>query len=141
MKAAIALLTDYRIQNFVRKIVFDLNRKYNIDFLASLLPAHISLKQPFYFESMEKLEIGIDIGGYITEKAEGKLLKRDGNYSIVRLIISEGKNRQVRRMFKSVGHEVIELERIAIGKITAGSLKEGNYRLMTREEVKYLQRL
>ena len=56
MKAAIALLADCRIQNFVRKIAFDLNRKYNIDFLASYLPAHISLKQPFSFESMEKLE-------------------------------------------------------------------------------------
>lgn len=61
MKAAIALLTDYRIQNFVRKIVFNLNRKYNIDFFASLLPAHISLKQPFYFESIEKLENYFDL--------------------------------------------------------------------------------
>ena len=56
MKAAIALLADYKIQNFVRKIVFNLNRKYNIDFLVSLVPAHISLKQPFSFENMENLE-------------------------------------------------------------------------------------
>lgn len=57
MKAAIAILSDYKIQNFVRKIAFDLNKKYNINFLASLLPAHISLKQSFSFENnMEKLE-------------------------------------------------------------------------------------
>jgi len=91
--------------------------------------------------SIEKLEIGVDIGGYITEKSEAKILKIGNDYSVVRLIISEGKNRQVRRMFKSVGHEVVELERTAIGKITAKHLKEGCYRMLTKEEVSYLQRL
>jgi 2'-5' RNA ligase len=56
MKAAIALLADYEIQNFVRRIVYDLNRQYGTSFLTSLLPAHVSVKQPFAFESMEKLE-------------------------------------------------------------------------------------
>ena len=56
MKAAIALLANYRAQNFARKIVFELEQAYQIDFLAALLPAHISLKQPFSFESMERLE-------------------------------------------------------------------------------------
>jgi len=37
-------------------MVYDLNRQYGIGFLASLLPAHVSLKQPFSFESMERLE-------------------------------------------------------------------------------------
>jgi 2'-5' RNA ligase len=56
MKAAIALLANREIQNYARRIVFDLNRKHGIRFLASLLPAHVSLKQPFSFDSMEKLE-------------------------------------------------------------------------------------
>ena len=56
MKATIVLLTDHKIQNFVRRMVYDLNRQYGIGFLASLLPAHVSLKQPFSFESMERLE-------------------------------------------------------------------------------------
>jgi 2'-5' RNA ligase len=56
IKAAIALLADYPVQNFVRRMVYDLNRQYGIGFLASLLPAHVSLKQPFSFESMERLE-------------------------------------------------------------------------------------
>jgi hypothetical protein len=62
MKAAIALLANREIQNYARRIVFDLNRKYGIRLLASLLPAHISLKQPFSFDSMEKLEKYFDIG-------------------------------------------------------------------------------
>ena len=60
MKAAIALLTDYKAQNLVRRIVFELDQKYQIDFFASLLPAHISLKQPFSFENMESLEAYFD---------------------------------------------------------------------------------
>jgi len=56
MKAAIALLADYQAQNYVRRIVFELEQETQIDFLASLLPVHISLKQPFSFENMERLE-------------------------------------------------------------------------------------
>jgi len=42
------------------RIVYDLNRQYGIGFLASLFPAHVSLKQPFSFESMEVLEAYLD---------------------------------------------------------------------------------
>ena len=56
MKAAIALLANYRAQNFARRIVFELEKAYQIDFLASQLPAHISLKQPFSFEDVGRLE-------------------------------------------------------------------------------------
>ena len=56
MKAAIAILANYQVQNFVRRIVFELEQAFQVEFLASLLPAHISLKQPFSFESMQRLE-------------------------------------------------------------------------------------
>ena len=56
MKSAIAILADYQVQNFVRKMVFELEQAYQVDFMASQLPAHISLKQPFSFESMDRLE-------------------------------------------------------------------------------------
>ncbi|MBN1874339.1 MAG: 2'-5' RNA ligase family protein [Anaerolineae bacterium] len=61
MKAAIALPADYTVQNYVRKIVAILSQNYNIPFFGSLLPAHVSLKQPFTFESMEKLEHYFDM--------------------------------------------------------------------------------
>lgn len=56
MKAAIVLLADHTVQNLARRMVFELEQKYQIDFLASLLPAHVSLKQPFTFEDMAVLE-------------------------------------------------------------------------------------
>ena len=56
MKAAIALLSDYQVQNVARKIVYQLNQKADIKFFGSLLPTHVSLKQPFNFEEMDALE-------------------------------------------------------------------------------------
>lgn len=56
MKAAIALLSDYPVENVVRRMVYDIGQIAQIEFLGSLLPAHVSLKQPFTFESMTALE-------------------------------------------------------------------------------------
>ena len=56
MKAAIALLSDYTVQNVARRIVYEICNRAEIRFFGSLLPAHVSLKQPFTFESMETLE-------------------------------------------------------------------------------------
>ena len=60
MKAAIALLADCQVQNYVRRMVFELEQATQIELLASLLPAHISLKQPFSFENMDRLESYFD---------------------------------------------------------------------------------
>jgi hypothetical protein len=56
MKAAIALLSDHNVQNVARKLVYQLRQRAEIPFLGSLLPAHVSLKQPFTFENMDVLE-------------------------------------------------------------------------------------
>jgi 2'-5' RNA ligase len=56
MKAAIALLSDFHVQNIARRMVYEINRHGRIQFFGSLLPAHVSLKQPFTFEDMGILE-------------------------------------------------------------------------------------
>jgi len=60
MKAAIALLSDYHIQNIAREMVYAISQRAPIQFFGSLLPAHVSLKQPFTFESMDALETWFD---------------------------------------------------------------------------------
>lgn len=60
MKAAIALLSDYLVQNAARKMVYTINDRASVKFFGSLLPAHVSLKQPFTFESMDVLEVWFD---------------------------------------------------------------------------------
>jgi pseudouridine synthase len=50
-------------------------------------------------------------------------------------VLTEGKNRQVRRMGAAVGHEVVELVRVRIGRVSLGELAPGEWRELTSEEV------
>lgn len=59
----------------------------------------------------------------------------------IELTIHEGRNRQVRRMCAAVGHPVLKLRRVQFGFLTLGSLKPGQYRPLTREEVTKLKNL
>ena len=88
---------------------------------------------------IRKLENGVDIGGFITSKAEATLVRHDKNSTIVDLTIHEGKNRQVRRMFDALGYPVQELERIGFGNLVIGRLATGSYRKLSKEEVEYLK--
>jgi len=90
-------------------------------------------------EKVWKLRKGVDIGGFVTSPARVEVVKGLPRSTVVDITIHEGKNRQVRKMFKAVGNNVQELERIAIGNIKLGRLAEGHYRKLTREEVEYLK--
>jgi 2'-5' RNA ligase len=60
MKAAFALLVDHNAHNVIRKLAVDMHSKYHIGFLASLLPPHVSLKQPFSVSNLPALEAYFD---------------------------------------------------------------------------------
>ena len=88
-----------------------------------------------------KLRKGVDIGGFRTSPAKVRVIRQLKNATIIEIMIREGKNRQVRKMFSAVGSRVLELERTAIGDIRLGRLMEGHYRKLTREEIDYLKKL
>lgn len=90
---------------------------------------------------MAALRKGVDIGGFVTSPAKVTLVKQTEKSAIATITIHEGKNRQVRKMFKAVGCPVQELTRIAIGDIQLARLKEGTYRKLTRQEIDYLKNL
>lgn len=90
-------------------------------------------------EKLFKLRNGVDIGGFITSKANVKVIKQGPRSAIVEIQIYEGKNRQVRKMFAAVGNKVQELERVAIGQLYLGRLMEGHYRKLTHQEIEYLK--
>ena len=75
--------------------------------------------------SIETFQNGIMLDGKQTAKAQIEIVQSTSNGSIVRIIIHEGRNRQVRRMCESIGHRVLELCRIQIGELALGDLKEG----------------
>jgi 23S rRNA pseudouridine2605 synthase len=57
----------------------------------------------------------------------------------VLVTIHEGRNRQVRRMFEAVGHQVLQLRRVQFGPLELGDLKRGQWRELTAEEVRRLR--
>ena len=88
-----------------------------------------------------RLAKGVDIGGFVTSPAEVKLIRHDKNSTVAEITIHEGKNRQVRRMFEALGHEVTELQRIRLGNLTIGKLALGQCRKLGPAEIEYLKRL
>lgn len=90
-------------------------------------------------ERVNRLQNGVDIGGFVTSKAIVKVVKQGERSAIVEIQIAEGKNRQVRKMFAAVGNKVQELERIAVGDLILGRLMVGHYRKLTPKEIEYLK--
>ena len=91
-------------------------------------------------EELWALRKGVDIGDKKpTAPARVSVLKEKGDQTTLKIEICEGRNRQVRRMCKAVGHTVLDLQRTAIGEILLGRLREGTYRRLTPQEVEYLK--
>ncbi len=86
-------------------------------------------------EQIETLKNGVDIGDYITRPAKVKMISKDK----LEIVISEGKNRQVRRMCEAVGINLLNLKRVKIGKIELGNLQTGKYRYLTEKEKKSME--
>ena len=91
-------------------------------------------------EHLRKLCNGVFIDGYKTSKSKAKILKIDKkkNSSVVELIIHEGKNHQVKKMFEAIGFEVLKLKRESIAFLTLDGVKPGEYRKLCVKEVKNL---
>jgi pseudouridine synthase len=84
---------------------------------------------------------GIEIDGKKTAPCKAQELRRINNCSYLEVELHEGRNRQIRRMFEALGYHVEELERISFAGIELGDLKPGDWRELTREEVKKLKQL
>lgn len=93
-------------------------------------------------EDVSKLKKGVDIGDCITKPAKVKILKTDEEKNISRLEITihEGKNREVRRMCEAIGKKVLALHRSKIGNLGVKDLKIGNWRYLSKEEVKSIEK-
>ena len=103
--------------------------------------------------ALDRLRGGVAIPGGKTAPAKIKQLNvktastlpthkkrnKDGEVAKLSVIIHEGKKRQVRLMFKAVGHRVIRLKRTHVGTLGLGNLPQGQYRFLTPTEVANLQ--
>ena len=89
-------------------------------------------------EKIALLRRGIELEDGLTAPAAVDLLEQ-GEMSQVRIVIHEGRKRQVRRMFDAIGHPVINLVRVRFGPISLGELKTGSFRYLNEREIEQLK--
>lgn len=85
-------------------------------------------------EQLQQLRQGVELSDGLTRPARVTRLRDGAKYSFVELTITEGRNRQVRRMIEALGGKVLKLVRVAIGPIRIGELPIGKWRHLTGEE-------
>lgn len=116
------------------------------DFLTAPLTAvpktyAVTVDRPIRREDCSRIRHGVSITvngrPYTTKPAETRILDRES----VELVISEGKNRQIRKMFEVLGYQMMQLHRVAIGPLRLAGLREGEFRPLTPDEIVQLAHL
>lgn len=102
---------------------------------------HATLDNPLSMQHAKQIaEGGLDIGeGDITGPAHISYADRDPKDVV--LTITEGKNREVRRIFETLGYQVEKLDRVSFAGITHKGMSRGEVRPLTRQEVRHLKTL
>ncbi len=90
-------------------------------------------------EALEKLRHGIELSDGPTRPAMVTRLKDSSSATFLEITITEGRNRQVRRMIEAAGSKVRKLVRVAIGPLRIGDLEIGTWRWLTPEELRSLR--
>jgi 23S rRNA pseudouridine2605 synthase len=86
-------------------------------------------------EALEQLRHGVELSDGPTRPAEVRRVRDSGKYTHLEITITEGRNRQVRRMIEAVGSKVLKLVRTHIGSVTFGDLRIGHWRELTPAEL------
>ena len=90
-------------------------------------------------KDLNRIRSGIELDGVMTKKCKAHIVETNKAYTKVHITITEGKNRQVRRMFEAIGRNVEFLKRISIGKLKLSGLDRGEVRSLTEEEITYIK--
>ncbi len=98
---------------------------------------HVKLNGHPTETEIAKLKRGVSIiGGKVAAQEVEKLRRNDSSEkSWFRIVISEGKNRQIRKMFEKIGYDVEKLQRIKIGELELRGIERGEYTLLGRKAV------
>jgi 23S rRNA pseudouridine2605 synthase len=89
-------------------------------------------------ETFDEMKRGVYFPEGRFKVLEVRGVRRQGQSMWLEVVLSEGHNREIRRMFARMGHKVMRLERIAFGPLTLGKLKRGEFRELRHEELERL---
>jgi len=92
-------------------------------------------------EQVEKLRRGVYVDGRKTLPARVSVAGTMEKNSLLKFVLSEGRNRQVKKMAEAIGHPVLKLTRVAFGYLTVGDLPVGRWRFVTLDELESLRSL
>lgn len=90
--------------------------------------------------ALEVMRSPLDIDGYTINPAEVKLLNQSENDVLLSITITEGRNRQIRKMCEHAGLKTIRLKRVAEGNLKLGKLPVGEWRYLDSQEIENLQK-
>jgi pseudouridine synthase len=89
-------------------------------------------------DGLQRLLRGVMVEGTLARAERARIVARQGENTVLEICLHEGRKRQVRRMCAAIGHPVLRLRRTAVGPLTLGGLRPGEYRLLSEEEVESL---
>ncbi len=92
-------------------------------------------------KDLNRIRSGVELDGVMTKKCKAHIVETNKAYTKVHITITEGKNRQVRRMFEAIGRNVEFLKRVSIGNLKLKGLDRGEVRPLTETEIEYLKGL
>ncbi|HVG73092.1 MAG TPA: pseudouridine synthase [Vicinamibacterales bacterium] len=90
-------------------------------------------------EQLQQLRDGVELADGPTRPARVRRVRDSEKYTHLEITLTEGRNRQVRRMIEALGAAVLKLVRVKIGSISIGTLPIGKWRLLTDREVQTLR--
>ena len=91
---------------------------------------------------LNRLRAGVEIErGVVTKKCKVTVTETNKKFTKLRVVLTEGKNREIRKMFEAVGKQVAFLKRLKIGELSLTGLDRGAVRKLSEEEIYYLKNL
>ena len=89
---------------------------------------------------LNRLRAGVEIErGVVTKKCKVTVTETNKKFTKLRVVLTEGKNREIRKMFEAVGKQVAFLKRLKIGELSLTGLDRGAVRKLSEEEIYYLK--
>lgn len=102
----------------------------------------VKIEGTIALSELNRLRSGVEIEkGVVTKKCKINIVETDKNFTKLHVVLTEGKNREIRKMFEVIEKHITFLKRIKIGDLTLSGLDRGKVRKLTPEEIYYLQNL
>ena len=117
------LTNDGRIHHRLSHPSFDHEKEYDV-----------TVQRPLADEALAAMQTGMALSGVMTRPASVRRISAIR----FRIVLMEGKNRQIRRMVKKVGNRVVRLHRIRVGDLKLGDLARGSWRYLSQGETRRL---